>query len=103
MRRRVYECFRDVGLIESLRNTRENGGIVNVSGMTGGASALAAARLAEENGGQILLIVSTSEKAKQIEEFLAFLQRTEGCMFCRTKNAADFSTKRRAAYSVMSG
>ena len=60
------------GLIESLRNTRENGGIVNVSGMTGGASALAAARLAEENGGQILLIVSTSEKAKQIEEFLAF-------------------------------
>lgn len=32
------------GLIESLRNTRENGGIVNVSGMTGGASALAAAR-----------------------------------------------------------
>ena len=51
MRRRVYECFRDVRSHRSLRNTRENGGIVNVSGMTGGASALAATAWQEENGG----------------------------------------------------
>ena len=40
--------------------------------MTKGASALACARLSESTGGQLLIIVSSHEKAKQMEEFLAF-------------------------------
>ena len=60
------------GLVSSLKEKRKNGGIISVSGMTGGASALTAARLAKEAGGQILIIVSSREKARQIEEFLTF-------------------------------
>ena len=60
------------GLTEKLSALKESGGIACVSGMTGGATALACARLLEKNGGQLLLIVSSRERAKQMEEFLAF-------------------------------
>lgn len=60
------------GLTERLPALRKSGGIACISGMTGGATALACARLLEENGGQLLLIVSSRERAKQMEEFLAF-------------------------------
>lgn len=75
------------GLVSSLKEKRKNGGIISVSGMTGGASALTAARLAKEAGGQILIIVSSREKARQIEEFLTFLRLTGRFMFCRKRNA----------------
>ncbi len=60
------------GLVETLKALKTDGGIVHVTGMTGGASALACACFAETAGGQLLIIVSSHEKAKQMEEFLAF-------------------------------
>ncbi len=55
-----------------LKELRDTGGIVQVTGLTEGAAALACARLMEEAGGQILIIVSTRERAKQMEEYLSF-------------------------------
>ena len=63
------------GLTERLPALRKSGGIACISGMTGGATALACARLLEENGGQLLLIVSSRERAKQMEEFWRFCGR----------------------------
>lgn len=60
------------GLTETLKALRKEGGIAHITGMTKGASALACARLSESTGGQLLIIVSSHEKAKQMEEFLAF-------------------------------
>lgn len=60
------------GLVKGLRSVREKGGVIRAAGMTGGPSALAGARLLEETGGQLLIIVSSREKAKKMEEYLAF-------------------------------
>lgn len=62
----VTELTRELGRL------KKEGGIACITGMTGGASALACARLSEENRGQLLIIVSSRERAKQMEEFLAF-------------------------------
>ena len=62
----VTELTRELGRL------KKEGGIACIIGMTGGASALACARLSEENRGQLLIIVSSRERAKQMEEFLTF-------------------------------
>ena len=59
-------------LTENLSALQKSGKAACISGMTGGATALECARLLKKNGGQLLLIVSSRERAKQMEEFLTF-------------------------------
>ena len=86
------------GLIETLKALKQDGGIAHITGMTGGASALACARLSESTGGQLLIIVSSHEKAKQMEEFWRFLRQEGRSMFCLMRNGVCFLMRQRAEF-----
>lgn len=64
----------DAGVIELVGKFAAGGfdGIVYASGITEGQTAFAAAGIAKKTGNQVLIITSTYERARKMEEFLNF-------------------------------